>query len=120
MGGEVRRLREEIEETAFLLTDAENRDPDKERAARAAAAAAVTEDKWFICSGCGQDTPAFLQGSGKVRNRQMAKNVLEALLEEFWDTKARNDARPAGASSPYIPENAIRNCTSCGFVARFA
>ena len=54
----------------------------------------MEEVKWFICKGNGPNVPKFLQGTGKVRNRNMPKNECEGLIEEFWQAKAAHDSHP--------------------------
>ena len=49
----------------------------------------VNEVKWFVCHGSGPNVPRFLRGTGKVRNRSLAKAPIEQLLEEFWAAKVQ-------------------------------
>ena len=49
--------------------------------------------RFFIGLGLGPHVPKFLRFSGKIRNREMKKGEVEALVKQVWKEHAEYEVR---------------------------
>lgn len=115
LGADIVEAKQDVLQEEMAKLEAEE-EKEEEEGAREAPEEGQDKTKWLVCHGRGDNVPAYLRATGRVKNKNFKRQAVIAFLADYWNAKDATKRTRAQSTADFLGSY-IRNKYGTGRTA---